>query len=152
MPNGRPRDNPLTDLTVYGVRPFPPDIEALLLRVDALGRRPGRWPLGENWPFSPREFSWEQGENLDEARALLTNLIELLEAGRGDEVLLDPRTGKAFIVASSQSSGDTQPWAALPLEEPDDRASDEHDREGEDGDPDDLPDGGASGRRSEPLA
>jgi hypothetical protein len=30
---------------------------------------------------------------------LLTNLIELLEAGRGDEVLLNPRTGKPFIEA-----------------------------------------------------
>ena len=97
MANGKPRDNPLTDLTIYGAHPFPPEIEALLLRVDALGRRPGRWPLGENWPFSPREFSWEQGENLDEARELLTNLIDLLEAGRGDEVLLNPRTGKPFI-------------------------------------------------------
>ena len=101
MPNGRPRDNPLSDLTVYGVHPFPPEIEALLLRVDELGRRPGRWPLGENWPFSPREFSWEQSENLDEARALLTNLIELLEAGRGDEVLINPKTWKPFIEAQS---------------------------------------------------
>jgi hypothetical protein len=99
MPNGKPRDNPLSDLTIYGDHPFPPEIEAMLLRVDALGRRSGRWPLGENWPFSPREFSWEHGEDLDEARALLTNLIELLEAGRGDEVLLNPRTGKPFIVA-----------------------------------------------------
>jgi hypothetical protein len=52
---------------------------------DGGGRRPGRWPTGDNWPSSPRELSWEQGENLDEARALLTNLIELLEADRGDE-------------------------------------------------------------------
>lgn len=94
---GRPGDSPLSDMTIHGAHPFPGEIEVLLLRVDALGRRPDRWPLGENWPFSPREFSWERGEDLDEARALLTNLIELLEAGRGDEVLRNPRTGKPFI-------------------------------------------------------
>ena len=97
--NGKPGDDPLSDLAVYGAHPFPPEIEPLLLRVDELGRAPGRWPLGENWPFSPREQAWVRGEDLDEARALLTNLIELLEAGRGDEVLPNPRTGKAFIEA-----------------------------------------------------
>jgi hypothetical protein len=106
MPNGKPRDNPLSDLMIHGAHPFPPEIEALLLHVDALGRRAGRWPLGENWPFSPREFSWEHSQNLDEARALLTSLIDLLEAGRGDEVLLNPGTGKPFIEAQSQSSRD----------------------------------------------
>ena len=95
--NGKLGDNPLSDLAIHGAHPFPPEIEALLLRVDALGRRPDRWPLGENWPFSPHEYSWERGEDLDEARAVLTNLIELLEAGRGDEVLHNPRTGKPFI-------------------------------------------------------
>jgi hypothetical protein len=90
--NGKPGDNPLSDLTIHGMHPFPPDVEALLLRVDTLGRGPKRWPLGENWPFSPREFDWEAGRDLDEARALLTHLITLLEAGRGDEVLIHPLT------------------------------------------------------------
>ena len=40
----------------------------------------------------------EQGI-LDEARALLTNPIELLEAGRGDEVLINPKTRKLLIEA-----------------------------------------------------
>ena len=57
MPNGKPADNPLTDLTIYGKHPFPPDMEAMLLRIQELGGRAGRWPLGENWPFSPREFA-----------------------------------------------------------------------------------------------
>jgi hypothetical protein len=92
MPNGKIGDNPLTDLLIHGLHPFPADIEEMLLRVDALGREPGRWPLGENWPYSPKEFEWERGENLDEARRLLTHLIETLEAGRGDEVLVDPLT------------------------------------------------------------
>jgi hypothetical protein len=96
MPNGKRHDNPLSDMTIHGMHPFPADIEKLLRRIDELGRRPGRWPLGENWPYSPQEFTWERGENLNQARAVLTSLIELLQAGRGDEVLLDPRTGRPF--------------------------------------------------------
>ena len=94
MPNGKQGDNPLSDLTLHGAHPFPGDIEEMLLRIDALGRRPGRWPLGENWPFSPREFDWKKGKGLAEARRLLAHLIVMLEAGRGDEILLDPETGK----------------------------------------------------------
>ena len=48
--NGKTGDNPLTDLVVHGKHPFPPDIEELLLSIEALGREDGRWPLGENWP------------------------------------------------------------------------------------------------------
>lgn len=92
MVNGKLDDNPLTDLTIHGLHPFPPDIEELLLRVDELGRRPGRWPLGENWPFSPREFDWARGEDLGGARRDLAHLIQKLEAGRGDEILLDALT------------------------------------------------------------
>ena len=96
--NGTPGDNPLSDLTIHGKHPFPPEVEELLLRIEAIGSREGRWPLGENWPYSPREFDWEQSRNLDEAHALLTNMLAMLEAGRGDEVLRDPRTGAPFKV------------------------------------------------------
>src|SRR4051812_14466707 len=68
VPNGKAGDNPLSDLKTHGAHPFPRDIEQMLLRIDALGRIPGRWSLGENWPFSPQEFDWEQGKNLDNAR------------------------------------------------------------------------------------
>ncbi len=96
MPNGKYGDNPLTDLTIHGAHPFPPDIEEMLLRIHALGREVGRWSLGENWPFSPREFDWERGEDLDGARRDLARLLSQMEAGRGDEVLLDPRTRMPF--------------------------------------------------------
>jgi hypothetical protein len=92
MANGKHHDNLLTDLIVYGEHPFPPDIERLLRRIDELGRRDGRWPLGENWPFSGREFDWERGNDLDAARRDLAQLITFLEQGRGDEVLVDPLT------------------------------------------------------------
>jgi len=96
MPNGKPGDNPLSDLAVHSAHPFPADIEQMLLRIDALGKTTGRWPLGENWPFSPREFEWERGKDLEGARRVLGHLLQMLEAGRGDEVLVDPRTGKPF--------------------------------------------------------
>lgn len=92
MANGKPGDNPLSDLTVHDQHPFPRDIEALLLRIHELGRADGRWPLGENWPFSPREFEWEQGEDLEGARRDLSDLLVRMESGRGEEVLVDPLT------------------------------------------------------------
>ena len=96
MPNGKPGDNPLSDLVLHGAHPFPADIEALLLRIHQLGRRHGRWALGESWPFSPCEFDWERGRDLDDAREKLAWLVQMLEDGRGDEVLIDPRTRRPF--------------------------------------------------------
>ena len=68
----------------------------IVREIDALGRACGRWPLGENWPYSPHEFDWERGKNLDDARRLLSHLLAMLRTGRGDEVLFDPRTGRPF--------------------------------------------------------
>jgi len=96
MPNGKHGDNPLSDMTIHGAHPFPPDIEEILLQIDSVGKRPGRWPLGENWPYSPKEFDWKRGEGLEEARRLLSHLLAMLKTGRGDEVLLNPRTGHPF--------------------------------------------------------
>lgn len=97
MPNGKPGDNPLSDLVIHGAHPFPRDIEEMLFRIDSLGRTQHRWPLGENWPFSPLEFDWERGKDHENARRLLKQLIAMLELGRGDEILFDPGTRKPFI-------------------------------------------------------
>jgi hypothetical protein len=96
MPNGKFGDSLLSDLTIHGAHPFPSDIEELLLRIHTLGRAMGRWPLGENWPYYPRECDWAQGRNLQEARELLSGLISLLETSRGDEVLINPLTNRPF--------------------------------------------------------
>jgi hypothetical protein len=78
VPNGKKGDNPLSDMILYGSHPFPSDMEDRLRRIDALGRRAGSWALGAHWPHSPREFTWEQGEGLDEGRMLLLHLEEML--------------------------------------------------------------------------
>lgn len=83
-------------MTIHGAHPFPNDIEAMLREIDSLARAVGRHALAENWPYSPREFDWERGKNLDEARTLLSHLLAMLKAGRGDEVLFDPSSRKPF--------------------------------------------------------
>jgi len=96
MPNGKHGDSPLSDFAIHGQHCFPSDIEDLLRRIQRVGRALGRFPLGENWPYSGREFDWAQGRDLPGARRDLQHLLEMLEAGRGDEILLDPRTSKPF--------------------------------------------------------
>jgi hypothetical protein len=96
VPNGRPHDNPLSDLVLHGMKSFPADVEALLWKIHAVGEKLGRYPLGENWPFSPREWEWAKGKDLQAALRDLTELLTMLESGRGDEILINPRTGKPF--------------------------------------------------------
>jgi len=64
----------------------------MLRKIEALGRRPGCFPLGLNWSFSPREFDCEEGKDLEGARRDLAYLISMLEAGRGDQILIRPVT------------------------------------------------------------
>ena len=97
------RDSPLSDFTIHGQHCFPADIEDLLRRIDAAGRAIGRWPLGENWPYYPREFDWAQGRDASQAPDATSNAsLDLLEAGRSDEVLLDPRSGKPFATPTER--------------------------------------------------
>ncbi len=94
MPNGKLGDSPLSDLTIHGINRFPEDIKDLLLRIDELGSSEERWPLGENWPFGMSDFDWAEGRNLEEGRKILRHYIAMLEAGRGDEIMIDPVTQK----------------------------------------------------------
>lgn len=68
MPNGRIHDNPLTDLFVHGLHPFPADMEEMLLELRRLDPACGRHFQGE-------EFAWEQGRKLDEGRAKIRDLL-----------------------------------------------------------------------------
>ena len=42
-------------------------------------------------------LDWSEDKNLGEAKELLTNFILMLEAGRGDEFMVDPLTQQPFI-------------------------------------------------------
>ncbi len=97
MPAGQPHDNPLTDLVVHGLHPFPSDIEEMLLEIDGIGRAINRFPLGQNWPYSGKEFEWASGSGLEEARRLLRDFVEALRGGWGDEIMIDPLTQRPLI-------------------------------------------------------
>jgi hypothetical protein len=88
-------DNPLTDMFRWGKQSFPPDIEELLRKISTLDTSSGgRVPIWQNWPYRGREWSWASGRDLDGARRDLRHLLTMIEAGRGDEILVDPITGK----------------------------------------------------------
>ncbi len=77
MPNGKPGDHPLTDMLVHGRHPFPLDIESLLREILASdpsfpdGRRPYVDQIGWEQRFS----DWEKGNNLDEGREALKQVL-----------------------------------------------------------------------------
>jgi len=58
------------------------------------------FPLGQNWPFSPREFGWEQEKDREGARRDLGHLISMLEAGRGGEILVHTLSRQPLNAAS----------------------------------------------------
>ncbi len=77
MPNGRPGDNPLTDLLAHGDHPFPKDIEELILKIYRI--KPSALSDLDIEPFQ-----WERGEHLDEGRRILKEkLRQLLAEQRG---------------------------------------------------------------------
>lgn len=70
MANGRPGDNPLSDLMLHGQHPFPADIEAMLRRLYALDPKLLR-------QFDGVVFDWERGQGLAEGRQALRALLTL---------------------------------------------------------------------------
>ncbi|MEI6202102.1 MAG: hypothetical protein WCP68_09145 [Enhydrobacter sp.] len=66
-------DNPLTDLLVHGLHPFPQDIEEMLLRLrDTVPRYLDRIDFDEL-------SDWAGGRNLDAGRAHLRTLLAQYE-------------------------------------------------------------------------
>lgn len=68
MPNGKPGDNPITDMLIHGKHPFPSDIEEMIRRIHAIN--PG---ILHDLEWKP--FDWEQGKNLEEGREELKRLL-----------------------------------------------------------------------------
>ena len=74
MPAGKVGDNPLTDLLVHGLHPFPQDIEAMILQIrDVVPRYLDQLSLAEL-------ADWEAGINLDAGRAHLRSRPARYEA------------------------------------------------------------------------
>jgi hypothetical protein len=69
MPNGKPGDNPITDLMVHGMHPFPPDIED---KIRELAKRAPQELAKLGW----EPFEWGEGKKLDEARTKLDALLK----------------------------------------------------------------------------
>ncbi len=61
MPNGKPGDNPITDMLHHGAHPFPPDIEEMIRKLAAVAPH-----VLNDLGWDP--FAWEAGKNLDDGR------------------------------------------------------------------------------------
>jgi len=74
--NGKPDDNPITDMLFYGKHPFPADMEAMVRKLHAIDRQ-----LMNDLKWEP--LAWEKGERLEEGRKLLRELLEKHGGGEG---------------------------------------------------------------------
>ena len=72
MPNGRPGDNPMTDLLAHGKHPFPPDMESMILEILTIDPN-----ALDRLDIAP--FRWERGEDLAEGRRYLKSKLEKLK-------------------------------------------------------------------------
>jgi len=68
MPNGKIHDHPITDLLVYGLPPFPREMEALIRKIHAV-YSDALHSLG----MEP--FDWEQGLHLREGMEKLKSIL-----------------------------------------------------------------------------
>jgi hypothetical protein len=75
--NGKPGDNPITDMLFYGKHPFPTDMEEMIRTLHAIDRR-----VLSDLGWEP--FSWERGERLEEGRKHLAELLQ--KHGSGQEL------------------------------------------------------------------
>jgi len=75
MQAGGPGDSPINDLLKWGMHPFPPDIEALILKLNDLSPH-----YINQLDVDGQYFSWSRGENLQSGRRYLTELLAKAQA------------------------------------------------------------------------
>jgi hypothetical protein len=69
MPNGKPHDNPVTDILWHDMHPLPAEMEQLIREIAAIDQK----ALGElGW----EPLDWEKGENLKEGLLHLKRILE----------------------------------------------------------------------------
>jgi hypothetical protein len=74
MSSGSLGDHPLTDLLIWGQHPFPPDMEAMILKLrDESPRYLDRIDSGEY-------LDWSHGKSLDAGREHLRGLLATYQA------------------------------------------------------------------------
>lgn len=69
MPNGKPHDNPISDIIIHGLHPFPEDLEILIKKLYQINSE-----IFNKLELAP--FDWERGKYISEAKILLRKLIE----------------------------------------------------------------------------
>jgi hypothetical protein len=81
MPNGKPGDDPLTDMLYHGMHPFPADIEDLLRRI--LAQDPdfpdGKRRYLDQVQWFERFMDWAAGRNLEDGRRALNEVLGALQ-------------------------------------------------------------------------
>ena len=81
MPNGKPGDNPITDLMIHGSSGMPNEIEMLIRRLWEL-QRPNFKPHDALWDEIYRQSNdWLIGKNVKEGIALLERCIVSVSGG-----------------------------------------------------------------------
>ena len=73
--NGKPDENPITDMLFYGKHAFAADMEAMIRKLHAIDRR-----VMNELKWEP--FAWEKGERLEEGRELL-RVLHQRRGGQG---------------------------------------------------------------------
>jgi hypothetical protein len=82
MPNGSRGDSPLSDMLIYGLHPFPADMEAVLREI--LKIQPyfpdGSRLFAKQVEWMRRFDAWARGDELDEGRAALKQVLYELQS------------------------------------------------------------------------
>jgi hypothetical protein len=72
MVNGKPGDNPISDMFIHGKHPFPADIEAMIREIEAIDVK-----ALSSLQWEP--FDWEKGQKLEDARERLRVILARLK-------------------------------------------------------------------------
>jgi hypothetical protein len=77
MANGNPGDEPLTDMLVHGLHPFPSDMEKMLREILAIDPifPDGKRPFVDQVKWLGRFNDWKRGINLDTGREALREVL-----------------------------------------------------------------------------
>jgi hypothetical protein len=84
MANGKRGDGPLSDMLNHDLHPFPSDMEVTLRQILAIQPKfpDGRRLFVKQVEWLHRFDAWARGEELDEGRVALNQVLAELQSGR----------------------------------------------------------------------